>query len=511
MTKGWLLPVSPNTTWCRDRASVGRHHGVVRRRAITTAIGVAIAASCASSADSTPVVDVDDEAPSITLRSADVATSQVEDGENPDDDALESTSEAVTPTVLDVEQTDANEPPVTAAVEPAEAGGDADPAVGDDTEDPSFELGPDVVLDVDVARFPADDAGIGGPQDSPEPGASGEDGQEEAITGWAGVDRYLESVLIRSGNTAASVAVSIDGDVVHRAAFGVRDPATGDPAQPQDRFRIASISKPITAITVMALVDDGVITLDEPLGDVVAQHVGLPAATGGSSNLTFRQLLSHRSGFGKYDSTFFRGAAEDCVEAAQVGLSSGAGGGGYTYSNMNYCIAGLVIEAVTGLTYEQAVYRYLLTPLGISGMRLAPTFDPGPDEVQHVTTTGRNYMETLGAAGAWIATPSDLVMIFDSLDVDSGGFKPLVIESVFQMLIPPGGTLGQRGYGLGVISYGDNRYGHTGTIESTHAMVLNRGDGVIWSITVAGQYPGESTSLERIMNEAFEAGGFVAG
>ena len=380
-----------------------------------------------------------------------------------------------------------------------------------DTDDPSFDLGPDVVLDLDGARFPVDDAGIGGTQ---PPGGQGQPvGQAETppASGWAGADRYLESVLIRPGNTAASVAVSIDGEVVHRAAFGVRDPATGDPAEPNDRFRIASISKPITAITVMALIEDGVIGLDDSIGDVVARHVGLGEANGASSSLTFRQLLTHRSGFGKYDGTFFRGAAADCIDAARAGLSSGAGGGGYTYSNMNFCVAGLAIEAVTGLTYEQAVYRHLLTPLGLSGMRLAPTFDPGPDEIQHVTTLGRNYMETLGAAGAWVATPSDLVTIFDSLDVDSGGFKPLSIETVFQMLTPPGGELGQRGYGLGVISYGGNRYGHTGTIESTHAMVLNRGDGVIWSITVAGQYPGESTSLERIMNDAFLAGGFVAG
>lgn len=299
-----------------------------------------------------------------------------------------------------------------------------------DTEDPSFDLGPDVVLDVDVARFPADDAGIGGAQSSIPAGETADDAQAPAVSGWSGVDRSLESALIRPGNTAASVAVSIDGDVVHRAAFGVRDPATGDPAQPQDRFRIASISKPITAITVMALVEDGVIGLDDPLGDVIARYVGLASANGASANLTLRQLLTHRSGFGTYDATFFRGAAADCIDAARAGLSGGVGGGGYTYSNMNFCVAGLAIEAVTGLGYEQAVYRYLLTPLGITGMRLAPTFDPGPDEIQHVTTPGRNYMETLGAAGAWVATPSDLVTIFDSLDVDSGGFKPLSVETV---------------------------------------------------------------------------------
>jgi D-alanyl-D-alanine carboxypeptidase len=192
-------------------------------------------------------------------------------------------------------------------------------------------------------------------------------------------------------------------------------------------------------------------------------------------------------------------------------LRSGASGGGYVYSNMNYCVAGLAIEAITGLTYEQAVYRSLLTPLGISGMRLAPTVDPGPDETQHVTTPGRNYMETLGAAGAWIATPTELVTILDSLDASTPGFKPLEPDTVLRMIVPMGGQLGQRGYGYGVISYGGNRFGHTGTIESTHAMLLNRGDGVTWAVTVAGQSPSETTELERTVNAAFAAGGFVAG
>lgn len=395
----------------------------------------------------------------------------------------------------------------------------ADPSFDLDTEesnddDPSFDLGPDVVLDVDVARFPVDDAGVGGAGVGgggvvPESGDPISDA--EPLTGWAGFDRSLESALIRPGNTAASVAVSINGEIVHRAAFGVRDPATGDQAEPQDRFRIASISKPITAITVMQLVEDGVIALNDPIGDLVARHVGLEEARGSSSQLTLRQLLTHRSGFGKYQGTFFGSGADDCADAARSGLVSGAGGGGYVYSNMNYCIAGLAIEAITGLSYERAVYQYLLTPLGLSGMRLAPTFDPGPDEIQHVTTPGRNYMETLGGAGGWIATPSDLVTILDSLDLASGGFKPLGITTVLQMVVPPGGQLGQRGYGLGLINYGGGRFGHTGTIESTHAMLLNRGDGVTWAITVAGQYPGESTALERIMNNAFAAGGFVAG
>ncbi|MCH9835550.1 MAG: serine hydrolase [Ilumatobacter sp.] len=375
-------------------------------------------------------------------------------------------------------------------------------------DDPSFELGPDIELDVDGARFPADDAGVGGQGSAVDEPQVGE--APPPLAGWAAFDAAIEDALIRPGNTAASVAVSIGGDVVHRQAFGLRDPGSNDLAEPQDRFRVASISKTITAITVMQLVQDGVVGLDDPVGRLVAGAVGA-GPVGASGQLTFRQLLTHRSGFGKYESLFFRGGAVDCDDAARTGLRSGASGGAYVYSNMNYCVAGLAIEAITGLSYEQAVYRSLLTPLGISGMRLAPTFDPGPDEAQHVSTPERNYMETLGAAGAWVATPTELVTILDALDASTPGFKPLIPETVLQMIVPVGGQLGQRGYGYGLISYGGNRVGHTGTIEATRAMLLNRGDGVTWAVTVAGQSPSQATDLERTINAAFDAGGFVAG
>ncbi len=162
---------------------------------------------------------------------------------------------------------------------------------------------------------------------------------------------------------------------------------------------------------------------------------------------------------------------------------------------MNYCVAGVLIEALTGGSYVSAAYEQVLTPLGLSGLRLANTFDPGPQEVLHATTEGRNYMETLGAAGSWIATPSDLVTILDSLDHSTPGFKPLEPETVLLMETPTGAQYGQRGYGLGVISYGDGRYGHTGTIENTHAMVLDRGDGVTWADHCRWALPGRHASL----------------
>mgnify|MGYP001030629944 CR=1 FL=1 len=102
---------------------------------------------------------------------------------------------------------------------------------------------------------------------------------------------------------------------------------------------------------------------------------------------------------------------------------------------MNYCVLGVLIEQLAGQDYEQAVSERLLTPLGITGMRLAPTHDPGPGEVVHRSVPGRNYMEVLGAAGAWVASPSDLLVIFDSLDPDTPGWKPLDADTVAAALV----------------------------------------------------------------------------
>ncbi len=63
-------------------------------------------------------------------------------------------------------------------------------------------------------------------------------------------------------------------------------------------------------------------------------------------------------------------------------------GMGYDYSNMNFCLLGLLIEASTGKTYERVVQESLLDPLGIGGMRFTSTYEIGPDEVSHFPEPG---------------------------------------------------------------------------------------------------------------------------
>lgn len=324
-------------------------------------------------------------------------------------------------------------------------------------------------------------------------------------TAWQRFDADLAARLVPA-NLAAGVAVMVDGVVVHEAAFGARLPG-GEPVETTDRFRIASISKTVTAIVALRLVEDGVLTLDDPVGDVLVNHLALTTVDPDARSMTVRELLSHTAGFPQHEGTFFSNGAASCTEAARQGLSrSVSSGNGFDYSNMSYCVLGLLIEAVTGKAYERVVDEQLLTPLGITGMRFTSTYEIGPDEVSHQPSPGRTFMEALGAAGAWNATPADLVTILNSVDPSTPGWKAVSEESMaaLRYRVPTGAA--PTGYGLGVINYGGDAWGHTGTLQNTHAMVLVQPDGVTWAITVSGNSPGSSGQLRGIMSRALAVG-----
>jgi len=324
-------------------------------------------------------------------------------------------------------------------------------------------------------------------------------------SGWEAFDQSISARLLPA-NVSASVAVMIDGQVVHQAAFGERIAGGSDPVESSDRFRIASISKLVTAIVALQLVEDGTLTLDDPVGDVLVRHLGLGNYDPDVAGLTLRRLLSHTAGFPQHENMFFSNGATSCVDAATQGLSrSVASTTSFRYSNMSYCVIGILIEAVTGKTYERVVHERLLTPLGIGGMRISSTYDLGPDEVSHHPTPGRNFMETLGAAGAWNATPTDLVTIINSIDNSTPGWKALSPEMAEAMRYRIPNELPPAGYGLGVINY-DAGFGHTGTIQNTHAMVLVQPDGVTWAVTVSGEYPSDTPQLRHIVRNALLAG-----
>jgi D-alanyl-D-alanine carboxypeptidase len=355
------------------------------------------------------------------------------------------------------------------------------------------------------------------------------------VLAWKAFDEALATRMLGSGDFAVSVAVAVDGELVHTGAFGYRVPPPYGPragggtidrprvrgprpdgVEQTDRFRIESISKVLTATVVLQLVESAYLSLDQPVGRLLADHVGAQIQDPAVARITVRQLLSHTSGLPGYSDLFFGGGTDSCASAARTGLSGrllAPPATRYIYSNFGYCLLGLLVEQVTGRPYEVEVRRRLLEPLGLADMRMAGTFDPRPAEVQHPSVPTRNYMEVLAAAGAWTATPADLVRILDALDPAKPGWHPLSKRMLDLMRRPTPTVPYPRGYdhwyGLGLIVSTDGTWGHTGTVESTHAMALARPDGVTWSVLVSGNYPWETDDLRRIFDETVAAAGLT--
>lgn len=172
----------------------------------------------------------------------------------------------------------------------------------------------------------------------------------------AGVDASIEARIDRDRLDGAALLVVRDGVRLRDRGYGDYDRNTVVP--------IASASKWLTSATMMTLVDEGRVSLEDP----VSRH--LPEFTGESGTATIRQLLSHTSGMAQADciwsTTSTLGACTSKVAASAPMTSPGTI---FAYGNTSYSVAGRVIEVVTGLGFEQAFEERIAQPVGMVSTR----------------------------------------------------------------------------------------------------------------------------------------------
>jgi len=333
----------------------------------------------------------------------------------------------------------------------------------------------------------------------------------------AAFDAVIASATVDVGDISVGAAVLRDGTVLHTTALGMENPFEAKAATTDTQFRLASVSKMLTAVAVMQLVNEGSIQLDEPF----AGQLGLdgPFADPRVATVTVRDLMSHTSGFDAAHGIFFGHGVDTWRQAADNALGQTLKfdpGTAFQYSNTNFCLLGLLIESVTGEPFETAIRERVLKPIGISA-HLAPTFDTQSGDAMHASSPGRNYMEALGPAGGWVATPLDVAKLADALRAESPGPHLLDEMTVDKMRvslsvpveIPP--PANGWSYGLGLMLFGDGSWGHTGTIESTHAVVVNRPDGLAVAVLISGKEPYNTDDLLPLIDLAVAAASAQAG
>ena len=169
-----------------------------------------------------------------------------------------------------------------------------------------------------------------------------------------------------------AVAVVREEEVVSRG-FGVRDLGTDSPVTPETMFLLASVSKPFVATAIVSLAIPG--HVGEPMLDLDAPIVGLvpefALADGREAEVTARGLLSHSSGLpdvseiGWHDPQLGDDALSEFARSLSGWRLRSEPGSAFFYSSAGYVLLGLLLSRVTGMTFEHAMRRQVLTPLGM--------------------------------------------------------------------------------------------------------------------------------------------------
>jgi CubicO group peptidase (beta-lactamase class C family) len=165
-----------------------------------------------------------------------------------------------------------------------------------------------------------------------------------------------------------AVAIVRNGEVEYLEGFGVANP-NGDPVTPDTPFLLASVSKSFTALGVMQLIEDGKISLDDPVQTYLPWF---DVKGEGGAEITVAHLVYQTSGFTEYEGNEMNlrpntpnGLEEGVRDLSHIKLEFNPGEG-WEYSNINYSVLGLLIQEVSGQRYETYVEENIFTPLGMT-------------------------------------------------------------------------------------------------------------------------------------------------
>lgn len=273
-------------------------------------------------------------------------------------------------------------------------------------------------------------------------------------------DRPFQAVLM-SGQRAVMTASSIG-------------------TSPFSDVPIASISKLVTSMSVMRLVELGKLDGTSTLGDLLPRSI-VPDRW---RMVTVNQMLSHTSGFSADRDRWFNDTYSSCFDAFQrITRRDSPGAPSYEYSNTNFCALSLAVGSVSGPSYDDAAYRLIFRPLGIGRKVMEPQY------------------ANLSGAGGWRMSALDVGRIVSALD-PAASTSPLSSNTRTLMT--------QRtsyNYGLGVWIFDEGTYGHSGSLYRARSIAVHFPTGRTVVILTQATFPESGLDLlpiARRIDAAYE-------
>ncbi|WP_290792495.1 serine hydrolase domain-containing protein [Flavihumibacter sp. UBA7668] len=286
----------------------------------------------------------------------------------------------------------------------------------------------------------------------------------------------IVSPLLEQNKFSGTVLLAKNGTIVYQHTAGFSDASTSTPLSASSLFSIASTGKLFTAVIIEKLIEKGQLRLDQTI-DQLLPDAGIPY----SKEITIKQLLTHTAGMGNYMMHPRYLEMLDTIRNSEtifqlVKESSGTGtapGREHLYSNSGYIVLGKIIERVTGLSYEEALQKFILKPAKMEGLVFRRT-SPGNKNIAtaHLKASdGKTWKPATSAPfpaadGGLYATAANLLhfdQAFYGNQLIPEKRRKEMLEQAVEASLP---GLGKIRYGFGIMRFdyanGSFSLGHNG-------------------------------------------------
>lgn len=315
-----------------------------------------------------------------------------------------------------------------------------------------------------------------------------------AQTDITAVDSKVIALINTYNIPGASLAVSKNGKLVYIKGFGKANTATNEAVTPAHRFRLASVSKTFTGAAILKLVQDGRLNLDAKVfgsGTVLGTDYGTAPYNANLLNITVRHLLQNVSG------SWGAASGGDVIDQnpaytykqlldwiINTRPNPNAPGTVYDYSNVNFCIAGRIIEKISGKTYINYIKEDVMAPIGGTQTDMS-----GKTEAEQKTNEVKYYGQgndapfvyTIGfprrdADGGLMTTATDLLRFVNAID----GFatRPDILNSTsLTALTTPSSAYTGYACGIGIWN-AENVWFNYGSLPGTRTGFMRHANGM---------------------------------
>jgi CubicO group peptidase (beta-lactamase class C family) len=184
------------------------------------------------------------------------------------------------------------------------------------------------------------------------------------------VDSLYHSFAERRKLPALVWGVVVDGQLIHTGQVGEANVSKKITADARTLFRIASMSKSVTAMAVMKLWEEGKLQLDAPAETYLPEMKGLKLLTTDARLITVRDLMTHGAGFPEDNPWGDRRLADsdqELIDFVRGGISfSNVPGVEFEYANLGFALLGRIVTVVSGMPYQQYTTEHIFKPLGMT-------------------------------------------------------------------------------------------------------------------------------------------------